>query len=1023
MSKKQGIKTIYPLSPLQEGIVFHTLYDQNPKVYFEQISFAVVGDFDHQLFIEAYKALCDRHDILRTIIAHEKLSKPMQVVLHSLEFDIYEKDISDLCDEECEEFVESYKENDINKGFQMVGIALHRLALFTQQGKFHVVWSHHHSLLDGWSVELLLKEWFQIYWAKVEGGNALLGKPEPFRSYVDWLEKQDKNGAADYWEKFTAGYEEKASLPFRKMSSEREGSHFKRIDFAFNEEVTSQLKDLSRTTGVTLNTVIQTLWGILLQKYSGHEDVIFGTVVSGRPASVIDIEKMVGLFINTIPVRISAERDASLPEVMRLIQEGSLESEAYNFFPLYEIQALSSLKQDLMDHVLVFENYPNRFNWEGINDDEHGFHIEGVSRFEETNFSFGLIVHPSDRLEFSILYDTLKYESDGIENIPNHMLCLVESMLDSPNGKISEYEIVPQSELKQLENYMGENEWFDRDVTIQELFEKQVEKAPDQIALITGDISWTYFELNRKANCIAHHLRHDIGIKPGMLVGIMTDRSSEMIAGILGIWKAGGAYLPLDPDYPEDRLSYIISDSGVEWVLSQTNMKNLLQSLGVNGLYLDEATFQKQEITFENLSVVNQPDDLAYIIYTSGSTGRPKGVMVEHRGVSNLSEAFKKELQIVQNDRILLFASISFDASVLELAESILQGATLCIPNNETIHDPWEMTQWMTTHQVTIATFPPGFAVYLDVEQMPYLRVLITAGSSSSMNLVEKFKSIRYINAYGPTEYTVCSALWNFNSDEMLDKNVPIGKPIANTEIFIMNRWGQQQPIGVVGELCIAGVGLAQGYLNRSDLTAEKFVEHPYKPEERMYKTGDLARWLPNGNLEYFGRVDHQVKIRGFRIEIGEIESAMQRLSGVQDAVVLARNDKEGQLYLVAYVVMGTETTSMDVNMIRSGLKKELPDFMVPERFIALEKLPFTPNGKVDRKALPEPKDGMTSGRAYAAPRDEWETKMVQVWQDVLVRERISIYDHFFELGGHSLKAMALVSALQKQLQIEMPLR
>lgn len=269
-----------------------------------------------------------------------------------------------------------------------------------------------------------------------------------------------------------------------------------------------------------------------------------------------------------------------------------------------------------------------------------------------------------------------------------------------------------------------------------------------------------------------------------------------------------------------------------------------------------------------------------------------------------------------------MFASISFDASVLELAESILQGATLCIPNNETIHDPWEMTQWMTTHQVTIATFPPGFAVYLDVEQMPYLRVLITAGSSSSMNLVEKFKSIRYINAYGPTEYTVCSALWNFNSDEMLDKNVPIGKPIANTEIFIMNRWGQQQPIGVVGELCIAGVGLAQGYLNRSDLTAEKFVEHPYKPEERMYKTGDLARWLPNGNLEYFGRVDHQVKIRGFRIEIGEIESAMQRLSGVQDAVVLARNDKEGQLYLVAYVVMGTETTSMDVNMIRSGLKK-----------------------------------------------------------------------------------------------------
>ncbi|OME97831.1 hypothetical protein BK129_30825 [Paenibacillus amylolyticus] len=416
----------------------------------------------------------------------------------------------------------------------------------------------------------------------------------------------------------------------------------------------------------------------------------------------------------------------------------------------------------------------------------------------------------------------------------------------------------------------------------------------------------------------------------------------------------------------------------------------------------------------------NAAGDIAYVIYTSGSTGKPKGVMVEHRGVANLRQMFCNRMNITSSDHILQFASISFDASVWEITQSVLLGAVLCMPDRETVRDAWELTQWMAEKQVTIATLPPGFALYVDVQLLPKLRMLITAGSAATESLLEHTKGITYINAYGPTESTVCATMWQRPAGQT-QGSVPIGGPIDNTEIYIMDEAGRMQPIGVAGELCIAGMGLARGYLNRAELTAEKFVAHPDRPGERMYKTGDLARWLPDGTLEYLGRKDEQLKIRGYRIEIGEIEAALDQMDGVREAVVVPRKDQDEQVYLCAYCVPVEEKTTG--SQLRSGLLRILPEYMVPSQIIIMSQLPLTPNGKVDKKALPEPEEAKAARTSYVAPRTQMEEDMVEIWQEVLGVSQVSIDDHFFELGGHSLKAMNLIQLVRAKLKVELTLQ
>ncbi len=537
---------------------------------------------------------------------------------------------------------------------------------------------------------------------------------------------------------------------------------------------------------------------------------------------------------------------------------------------------------------------------------------------------------------------------------------------------------------------------YPKDKTIHELFEEQVWRTPDNLAVVFEEEKLTYKELNEKSNQLARILREK-GIKQDDLVAIMVERSLEMIVGILGILKAGGAYVPIDPNYPKERIKYMLDDSSAKVLLTQ----NKFISEVSHGNILDLEAKESYDNDGSNLEKVNKANDLAYIIYTSGTTGKSKGVMIEHKGVVNLVDSMKKLYRITLTDKIAQFASISFDAAGYEWAKTLLAGASLIILNKESTENIEKFVNCFNQNKVSIALLPPTFLSSLNKCYLNSCRVMITGGSATNNRIIKTWKGI-YYNAYGPTENSIISTIWKY--ENKTSKKISIGKSINNTQIYILTKDNKLSGIGVPGELCISGVGLARGYLNRPELTAEKFVTNPYTGE-RMYKSGDLAKYLPDGNIEYLGRIDHQVKIRGFRIELGEIETQFLKLENIKSVIVVAI-EKNGDKALVAYYVSDENYT---IEKLREELGKSLPEYMIPSFFMKIDKLPLTPNGKIDRKALPIPEGNINLGTEYMAPRNEIEEKLVKIWEEVLGVEQVGINDNFFSLGGDSIKAIRLI--------------
>ncbi|OMF66196.1 hypothetical protein BK143_26485, partial [Paenibacillus peoriae] len=549
--------------------------------------------------------------------------------------------------------------------------------------------------------------------------------------------------------------------------------------------------------------------------------------------------------------------------------------------------------------------------------------------------------------------------------------------------------------------------------TIHGLFEAQAAQTPEQAALFFEGAQLTYRELNERANRLARTLRSH-GVTTDSLVGIMTERSVDMIVGMLGIMKAGGAYVPLDPTYPEDRIRYMLDDSGTALLLTQSHLVEkvafdgkILVLDGEQGIYHEEGA---------NLEPVSGPNDLAYVIYTSGTTGQPKGVMIEHHGPCNLKTYFDETLHMSLSDHVLMFASYSFDAACWEVFQTLFCGATLYVPTMETILNYERFEQYTAEHQITVVMLPPTYAVYLEPKRMSSLRILFTAGSASSLELVQQWKDqVPYYNGYGPTENSIVTTIWPVSEDANADERISIGRPVPNHRVYIVDAHGHLAPVGVAGELCVSGEGLARGYLHRPELTDEKFIPNPFTDGEagyeRMYRTGDLARWMPDGNIEHLGRIDHQVKIRGYRIELGEVEANLLKVEAVQEVIVLSHEDEQGQNQLVAYYVAEREVSTSE---LRSLLGEKLPNYMVPSYFVQLESMPLTPNGKIDRTALPLPELASSPDIAYVAPRNEVEQQLANLWRAVLGVEKVSIDENFFELGGHSLKAIQLVSKAQE---------
>ncbi|TPG89204.1 amino acid adenylation domain-containing protein [Brevibacillus laterosporus] len=1023
------IQDIFPLSPMQEGILFHSIMNHHSNAYFEQFDFTVEGYVDVECLQEAMNKVIAHYDILRTIFIYQNVAKPRQVVLKKRDSHIHFEDISHLPASGIGPFIEQFKADDQAKGFEISKDVLLRMSIFrVGEQSYRFVWSYHHIIMDGWCRGIIIDALFECYKALLHNRPILLEKTQPYSSYIKWLGKRDKKEALQYWKTHLQDYEQQAELPFSGRKGAEEGYRPGEVRLLLDREVTQGLVQLAKENHVTLNTVFQALWGLMLQRYNDTDDVVFGSVVSGRPAEIHGIESMVGLFINTVPVRIQAEQ-LPFSQWVRQIQKRSVASEAYSYSPLYEIQAESRLKQELIHHIMVFENFPLQREMEQAK--SVGFSIEHVSTIEKTNYDLTIIVEPAEEVLIKFCYNANQYDNESMQRVADHLMQAAKAVLEQPDMKAEDIDLMTKSEKRQLLVEFNDTvAEYPKDATIPQLFEEQVRKTPDHIAVVSEDGKLTYLELNERANRLARVLRAK-GVQAGSIVGLMIERSLEMMIGIFGILKAGGAYLPIDPSYPQERIEYLLKDSGTSMLLLSQSLKERVEFSGT-ALSLDAQELCEGDGS--NLEPVPFSGNLAYIIYTSGSTGNPKGVMVEHHSVVNRILWMQKRYPLEEQDVILQKTPISFDVSVWELFWWSWTGAKVCLlpPGGE--KDPRTIVQAIERHQVTTMHFVPSMlhvflesvALRQEANRLCCLRRVFTSGEALHAKHGERFRELLYQvngttlhNLYGPTEATVDVSFYDCPMDETITQ-IPIGKPIDNIRLYIVNRQGRMQGIGMPGELCIAGVGVARGYLHRPDLTEEKFVANPFVPGECMYRTGDLARWLPDGNIEYLGRIDHQVKIRGNRIELGEIEARLLQIPLLKEAVVMARQDQEGNYYLSAYFVTEEELEILDV---RKQLSQTLPGYMIPSYFVRLDCMPLTSNGKVDRKALPEPEGSLGTGREYIAPRSLPEEQLAGIWQAVLGVERIGVRDNFFELGGHSLKATALVARIHQQLQVEVPLR
>jgi len=881
------------------------------------------------------------------------------------------------------------------------------------------VLSFHHILMDGWCSDLVFNELFRIY-ALLKQGAAMEQPPaQPYSQYIKWLGKQDKEAAARHWKIFLSGYESMARLPQGKKDA---SLPYKAMEYRFSvsREVTEQLQRIAKQSQVTLNVLFQTVWGILLQKYNDQHDVVFGSVITGRPASIPGVEEMIGLFIHTLPVRVQTQEGQSFQSLLHQMHEQVIQSHEFDYYPLSHIQKESAGGLPLFDHIFVFDHNPVRKEWEhtltGI-----GLKVGEQRVIEQTNYDFNVVVMPGSEMEVQFQYNAHVYDRAGIEQIGKHLVHLMYQVAQNPGSLIENLRLITGEEQKHiLEVFNNTKADYPKDKTIHELFEEQAECVPDQAAVVFEDKQMTYRELNERANQLARTLRAK-GVKTDEPVGIMANRSFEMIVGILGILKAGGAYVPIDPEYPENRIEYMLEDSGTRLLLTQSYLQHHVTFAGTVVNLDEESSYHEERSNPEHIV---KPNHLAYVIYTSGTTGKPKGVMVEHRSVVRLVKN-TDYVELNRETRMLQTGAVVFDASTFEIWGSLLNSGQLYLAKYEWILNTPLLKKMIQKHGInTLWLTSPLFNQLSrqDSHLFRNVKTLIIGGDTLSLSPVNQVRQdnpmLKMVNGYGPTENTTFSTAYLIDSRQK--QAVPIGRPIQNSTAYVVDQSLHLQPVGVWGELIVGGDGVARGYLNNPELTAEKFVQCPFKNNERCFRTGDIVRWTANGLLEFKGRLDNQVKIRGYRIETGEIETALLNIEAVQEAVVVAHENENGDKSLCAYFVANQ---TFEVSKMKEELSAQLPGYMIPSYFVQLEHMPLTPNGKIDRKALPDPNENFIRFTEYAAPDSGLEQIFVNVWQGILDIDKIGVTDNLFDLGGNSISIIQFASRISKDYNIHIPIQ
>ncbi|MGW7403973.1 amino acid adenylation domain-containing protein [Streptomyces sp. NPDC054833] len=1005
-AKGSALAEVWPLSPLQEGMLFHAAFDhQGPDVYAMQCVLAVDGPLDADRFRVSWEALVARHAALRASFHERKSGEPVQLITRDVTLPWQQVDLSDLPEADMSDRADALAAEERAQRLDLAVAPLLRLLLIRLGADRHrLVMTTHHILMDGWSMPVLLGELSTVY--AVGGDTRALPAAASYRDHLVWLNRQDKEAARAAWRAELAGTDEPTLIvpadPARVAVLPEE------FATELSEEATRALEELARAQGVTVNTVVQCAWALVLARLARRRDVVFGATVAGRPPELPGVESMVGLFINTLPVRVRLDPAQPVGDLLTELQARQSALLTHQHLGLAEIQKLGGAGA-LFDTLVVYESFPRP---PARPADPDVLTFSGLETRQATNFPLTLGITPHDRLQIELTYRPDLFDRDAAARTGRRLVRVLRQIAANPRLRVGEIEVLDGEERVSVVERWNDTARPVPTGTVLERFEEWARRVPEAVAVRCGAEQLSYAELEARSNQLARYLSR-LGVGPESRVALCLPRGVAMVVGELAVWKAGGAFVPLDPQYPADRLAFMITDSAATVALSTTDALDSLPPASERVVLLDEF---EQAITAESaepLSLSPSPDRLAYVIYTSGSTGRPKGVAVAHGGVANLAEAMRPVLGAEQGVTTLQFASFSFDAAVLDVAVTLAAGGTLAIAASEERDDPGALAEMIRTAGVGVASVVPSLFGVLDPAAVPGVTNWVLGAERLSADLAARWTArSKMWNTYGPTEATVITTATALDPGiRPQDPAPPIGRPIGNTRVFVLDDFLRPVPPDITGELYVAGSGLARGYVGRAAQTAERFVACPFVPGGRMYRSGDLARWSADGQLHFAGRADGQVKIRGFRIEPGEVEAVLAAHPDVGQAVVVAREDRPGDKRLVAYAVPATGA-GLDAALLREHVAKTLPEYMVPSVVVVLEALPLTVNGKVDRAALPAPEaPGGRTGRAPVTPEEEL---FCGLFAAVLGLEEVAADAGFFELGGDSIMSMQLASRARR---------
>ena len=1006
MMMKSNIKDIYSLTPSQEGLYAQYFQSTETKTYQLQSLTRINKETNLELISKSVELLSLRHEVLKSAFTVLKSTGAIkQVILDNRkpEFSIITKDESYN-----QETLDKLVTEDAEKALDLQKDSLFRVIVIDFADERYMLFHSHHIILDGWCLPVIISD-LQKYYGKLAEGVSVeeiteeikkeVTETTSYAEYANWIKKQDTNAVTEYWQNLLSD-SETSHIYGKEKKDNTKNEEIITFRTPLTKALSEKVEQFAKESRVTSNTVFECAFGIALQKYSGSEDVIYDKVISGRSIPLKNIEKTVGLFVNTVPVRIKAETNSTVDDLLKETQKQTIEANTNGILPLAQIYKASEIEAKAIDSLFVFENY---YTGDGSEIENGPLAPETVSFEEQTEFNLTVtIMKDKEGYTIRTSYAEEMYTEDEITRFVNGYISVLESSLNATTH-IKDITVLSTEEREKiLRNFNDTAVEYPRDKCIHELFEEQVERTPDKIALVASDKKVTYRELNEEANRIANNLIEK-GIGKGDIVGLMLPRKSYLLSALFGILKTGAAYLPIDSELPKERIEYMCKDTNARLVVSMDNIDSLLES---------------ENICNPKVDMTNE--SLCYCIYTSGSTGQPKGVMARHRNVVNYISKNEHNIfgKIIKEDfeAIVSISTCSFDIFVTETIATLVNGLRVVLADEQECRNQYALNRLLTREKGQfLQTTPTKLkALTREPSQREFLRnikAILLGGEAMEVSYLKELRELtnaKIYNIYGVTEVPIWSA---FADTDTFKDVVTVGKPIANTQMYIVDKHMNPTPIGVMGELCIAGESVSRGYLNRAELTEEKFIDNPFG-QGKLYKTGDHAYWTEDGNVVFIGRKDFQVKIRGLRIELGEIESVIQAVDGVERAVVVVRKDKEDRQLICAFYT-GKETEAKE---LRTELSTKLPKYMVPHIFTHLEKMPMTASGKANRNALPEiDLESISTETEYIAPETKEEKVLTEAIERVLGAEKVSVVDNFFDLGGDSLKSIELVSELEEK--------